>query len=87
MENVTISAQAKVGSGGELTRLVVVRMTASRAESGRSGCENVKISLLGASLSPGSAGRRTSTWGFSQITCPRRSRLGQLPGDDMLVSE
>ena len=46
MENVTISAQAKVGSGGELTRLVVVRMTASRAESGRSGCENVKISLL-----------------------------------------
>ena len=66
MENVTISAQAKVGSGGELTRLVVVRMTASRAESGRSGCENVKISLLGASLSPGSAGKHAGAGGSAK---------------------
>ena len=25
-------------------------------------------------------------WGLSQIAGPRRRRLGQLPGDDMLVS-
>jgi hypothetical protein len=46
MENVTISAKAKVGSGGELTRRVVVRVKASRAKSGGSGCANVKISLM-----------------------------------------
>jgi hypothetical protein len=41
----------------------------------------------GASLSPGSAGRRTSAEGFGQLACPRRRRLGQPPRDDMLESQ